>query len=118
MVGSRKNTGLPGPRAEIASSHRHLCLFKLSIWQAAFLKLKEARLSLQEKYLTVLTANKKKIGTFKQKLDFLKMRICLYEFDSFPIHTDFPDEITGDANKYYVLILYMKRISIWKIFKT
>lgn len=39
--------------------------------------------------------------SFKQRLTFWNSYIYYDEPDSFPLHKDFPDDITGDINKRF-----------------
>lgn len=65
----------------------------------------EASLSLQGKQLTVFVADDK-MQAFKQKLEFGKTCICHWEPDSFPIISDFSEEIGGEINKGNVSLLH------------
>jgi len=47
-----------------------------------------------------------KMQAFKQKSEFWKTCICPWELDSFPIITDFSDEIGGEINECNVFLLY------------
>lgn len=65
----------------------------------------------QQQQLTMIFANGK-IWAFELKLEFWETFINQGQFDSFPIHKIFSDEIDGEFNEATVI---MKIVDIWKI---